>query len=131
MNTATPFILGVALLAGGTPAELQAALLAQARQDNPALKAFSAERGRVFFNTAHGGDWRCASCHTDNPAQPGAHVVTRKTIEPLAPAAKPTRFADAAKVEKWFRRNCKDVLARPCSAEEKGDVLAYLLTARP
>ncbi|MDE2586182.1 MAG: DUF1924 domain-containing protein, partial [Betaproteobacteria bacterium] len=30
-----------------------------------------------------------------------------------------------------FRRNCKDVLSRACSAEEKGDVLAYLLASRP
>ena len=46
----------------------------------------------------------------------------------MAPAANPQRFTDAAKVEKWFRRNCKDVLGRACSAQEKGDVLAYLMS---
>ena len=34
---------------------------------------------------------------------------------------------DSARVDKWFRRNCKDVLARECSAAEKADVLAYLI----
>ena len=57
--------------------------------------------------------------------------MTKKRIEPLAPAANPKRFSDPARVDKWFRRNCKDVLSRACSAEEKGDVLAYLLTVRP
>lgn len=134
-STASLLLAGLVSLAGnalaGTPAELQASLLAEAQQTNPAFKAFSAERGRAFFNARHGGDWSCSSCHTDNPAQSGAHVVTRKSIAPMAPAANPQRFTDAAKVEKWFRRNCKDVLSRACSAEEKGDVLAYLLASRP
>ena len=132
--TASLLLAGLAALAdsalAGTPAELQASLLAEAQQTNPGLKAFSVERGRAFFNATHGGDWSCSSCHTNNPAQGGAHVVTKKSIAPMAPAANPQRFTDAAKVEKWFRRNCKDVLARACSAEEKGDVLAYLLASR-
>lgn len=136
MNTQS-FLLLLAALAfspatlAASPEELQAALLAEARQGKPALAAFSAERGRAFFNARHGGEWSCASCHGSDTAQGGTHVVTRKSIDALAPAANPRRFSDAAKVEKWFRRNCKDVLARACSAEEKGDVLAYLLTIRP
>ena len=39
-------------------------------------------------------------------------------------------ISDSAKVEKWFRRNCKDVLARECTAAEKADVLAWLMTLR-
>ena len=114
-----------------TPADFQAALLAEARQGNPAFKAFSAERGQAFFTAAHGNDWRCSTCHTPNPAQAGAHDKTKKPIDPLAPSANPRRFTDTAKVDKWFRRNCKDVLARECTADEKGDVLAYLLTVKP
>jgi hypothetical protein len=34
-------------------------------------------------------------------------------------------------VEKWFKRNCNDVLARACTPAEKADVLAYLLKGRP
>ena len=58
----------------------------------------------------------------------GKHVKTGKEIAPLAPAANPQRFADAAKAEKWFNRNCNDVLGRACTASEKGDVLAYLMS---
>jgi len=33
-------------------------------------------------------------------------------------------------VDKWFRRNCKDVLSRECSAAEKADVMAYLISLK-
>ena len=49
----------------------------------------------------------------------------------LAPAANAERFVDAAKVEKWFRRNCNDVMARECTPAEKADVLSWLMTLRP
>ena len=114
-----------------TPADIQAALLAEARKADPAFKAFSAERGQAFYAATHANDWSCSTCHTRNPAQAGAHEKTKKPINPLAPAANPRRFSDAARVDKWFRRNCKDVLARECTPEEKGNVLAYLLTVKP
>ena len=40
------------------------------------------------------------------------------------------RFTDTAKAEKWFRRNCNDVAGRECTAAEKADMLAWLLTLR-
>jgi mono/diheme cytochrome c family protein len=140
--TKSPLILAALLLAilgapaqaqttASTPTEFQTALATQARQTNPAFKSFSAERGQAFFTATHGNDWSCSTCHTRNPAQPGAHDKTKKPIDPLAPSANPRRFTDAAKVDKWFRRNCKDVLARECTPEEKGDLLAYLLTVKP
>lgn len=89
---------------------------------------FSAPRGERLFKQAHGGEWSCASCHTENPLARGRHAKTGKDIAPLAPAANPERFTDAARVEKWFRRNCNDVLGRACSAQEKADVLAYLMS---
>jgi hypothetical protein len=55
-------------------------------------------------------------------------VRTGKVISPLAPAADPERFTSTAKVEKWFARNCNDVLGRACTPVEKGDVLAWLLS---
>ncbi|MGA0612888.1 DUF1924 domain-containing protein [Caldimonas sp. KR1-144] len=85
-----------------------------------------AERGRAFFSARHGGQWSCASCHGEPPLSPGKHASTGKPIQPLAPAANPEAFTDAAKVDKWFRRNCKDVVQRECSAAEKADVLSYL-----
>lgn len=89
--------------------------------------AVSAERGRIFFNSRHGGEWSCASCHGNPPTTPARHASTAKTIAPLAPAFNPERFTETAKVDKWFRRNCNDVLKRECTAAEKADVLAWLL----
>jgi hypothetical protein len=86
-----------------------------------------AERGRAFFNARHGGEWSCASCHGNPPVTPGRHAGTGKTIEALAPAANPQAFTDSARVDKWLRRNCKDVLQRECTAAEKADVLAFLV----
>jgi hypothetical protein len=85
-------------------------------------------RGQEFFNTKHGHEWTCASCHTANPAIEGKHASTGKVIRPMAPAANPDRFTDAAKTEKWFRRNCNDVVGRECTSAEKADVLVWLLT---
>jgi len=86
----------------------------------------NAARGQSFFGNKHAGEWSCASCHGTPPTGTGKHASTGKAIDPLAPAFNPRAFTDAARVEKWFRRNCKDVLARECSAAEKADVLAYL-----
>lgn len=85
-----------------------------------------ARRGDTFFNSRHGGTWSCASCHGTPPTRPGKHASTGKTLDPLAPAFNPKAFTDSARVDKWFRRNCKDVVSRECSAAEKADVLAYL-----
>ena len=90
----------------------------------------SAERGARFFTTKQGGEWSCASCHTERPTQHGRHARTDKAITPLAPAANAERFTDAAKVDKWFRRNCNDTLNRVCSPQEKADVMAWLLALK-
>lgn len=92
--------------------------------------ASSPERGRQFFVTRHGGEWSCSSCHTENPAVVGKHVVTGKTIQPMAVSVNPERFSRAEKVEKWFGRNCKDVVGRACTPAEKADMVAYLLAAK-
>ena len=86
----------------------------------------NAAKGQTFFNTKHGGEWSCASCHGTPPTTQGKHANTGKLIAPLAPAFNPKAFTDTAKVDKWFKRNCNDVLSRACSANEKADVLAYL-----
>lgn len=93
--------------------------------------AGSPAQGQVFFQSRHGAEWSCASCHGTPPTAQGKHASTGKTIEPLAPAFNAKAFTDAAKVDKWFRRNCKDVLSRECSPREKADVLAYLLSLKP
>ena len=113
-----------------TPAEIQKGLETAARASTPGFGGFSAQRGEQFFKAKHGTDWSCATCHTENPLAPGRHATTAKDISPLAPLANPQRFTDAAKVDKWFKRNCNDVLNRACSAQEQGDVLQYLMSLR-
>jgi hypothetical protein len=83
-------------------------------------------RGQKFFNAKVSNDLSCASCHGTSPSHPGKHASTGKSIAPLAPLVNPERFSDTAKVEKWFRRNCKDVLNRECTPLEKADVVAYV-----
>lgn len=125
-------ILGMASAAAA--ADSPASLMAQyAQQAGVPVSGLSPSRGAALYRTEHPGrDGQavsCASCHTANPAQAGRSRVGKR-IEPLAPAANPQRFTDAAKVEKWFRRNCQDVLQRECSAQEKGDFIAWLSQAR-
>lgn len=112
-----------------TPGEIQAAIQQEAAV-TPGLQEFSAARGESFFKAKHANDWSCASCHTNNPAAPGKHAKTGKAIDPLAPSANAERFTSPKKVAKWFKRNCNDVLDRVCTPQEKGDVLAYLLTVK-
>ena len=90
----------------------------------------STARGQQFFNSKHGQEWSCSNCHSIIPNKATEHVVTGKSIEALAPSANAKRFSDPAKSEKWFKRNCKDVLSRECSTQEKADVLAWLLTVK-
>lgn len=123
-----PLLALVAPVRAQAPADFLASFEREARQADPGFQGFSAERGRQFFNRAHGSDWSCASCHTEAPAGNGKHAKTGKSIQPLAPAANPERFTSAAKVEKWFKRNCNDVYARECTPQEKGDFISWIKT---
>lgn len=111
-----------------TPQQFIAEFTGEAQQASTPFRGFDAQHGEQFFTQPHGGEWSCSSCHTSNPAAQGKHVVTGKLIDPLAPGANPKRFTNPAKVDKWFKRNCKDVLKRECSPQEKGDVLTYLIS---
>ncbi|MBU1665246.1 MAG: DUF1924 domain-containing protein [Gammaproteobacteria bacterium] len=100
-----------------------------AKQEEAGFRDFSAQRGETFFH-AKNGDMSCASCHTDSPKGAGKHAKTGKGIEALAPVANARRLTDPAKVEKWFKRNCKDVLQRACTAREKGDFVTWLISVK-
>lgn len=102
----------------------------QAKQENPAFKDFSATAGQKLYTTVGPNQLSCSSCHTDSPKNPGKHAKTNKVIEPMAPSANPKRFTDAAQVEKWFKRNCNDALARACTTQEKGDFMTYVLSVK-
>lgn len=114
-----------------TPQQMLDNYKTQAQAASATFKEFSAANGETFFKSMHGSDWSCATCHTSNPLNSGKHASTSKVIEPLSPNANAKRFTDSAKVEKWFKRNCKDVLSRECTAVEKGDVIAYLMALKP
>ena len=109
----------------GTPQEQLADLVAQAGSSP------NAAQGQEFFNAKHGREWSCASCHHALPTGEGTHANTGKSISALAPAFNPKRFTDPAKSDKWFRRNCNDVLARACTPAEKADMLAWLISLKP
>jgi hypothetical protein len=129
-------ILSLALACGlasaETPHQILDSYAAAAARAQPGFTA-QAARGSDFYAHRYAVSEKmpaCTACHTDRPAGTGQHVVTRKDIKPLAPAANTERFTDPAKVEKWFRRNCQEVVGRECSAAEKADFIAFLTEGR-
>ncbi|CAK0781166.1 Cytochrome c-type protein SHP [Gammaproteobacteria bacterium] len=94
----------------------------------------SAARGEQLFLARHARDsgkpLGCFSCHGDDPRSQGRNEKTGKSLQPLAPVANPERLTNTFDVEKWFKRNCQDVLARPCTPQEKADVVAWLISLR-
>ena len=109
-----------------SPAQILSQLEAQAGA------SASTERGRQLYHGKFPGEKAesCSTCHTASPRDAGRHARTNKAIDPLAPIVNPERFTDMAKVEKWFKRNCQEVLGRLCSAQEKADFAAYMLSLR-
>ncbi|MDO5691093.1 MAG: DUF1924 domain-containing protein [Pseudomonadota bacterium] len=124
-----PFPLGATttLLASGAVAQTTIASAELQRWQTTAGAPADAARGQKLFSTKAGNDLSCASCHGMPPTGPARHASTGKAIDALAPAFSAECFTDRAKVDKWFRRNCKDVFSRECSAAEKPDLMAYLI----
>ena len=125
---ALSFILP-AIAAAGPREDLLTRYAAQARS-RPDFSGFSSARGQVLQTRKFGGGKpdtpACTSCHGPDPRRPG-QTPAGKPIEPVAVSAAPARYTDPAKVEKWFRRNCNEVLGRECTAIEKGDWLTYMM----
>lgn len=114
--------------AAATPRQLMEAYAAEALRLAPGFQP-SGERGAALYARRFGMSEKmpaCTTCHTEAPAQAGRHAVTGKAIKPLAPRAEAARFTDAAKTEKWFRRNCSEVIGRECTAAEKADFILFL-----
>lgn len=104
-------------------------LLDRYRQEGAAQ--FSATQGQAQWEQvrqADAGDGQrsCNDCHGTDLRQVGKHAKTGKRIEPMARSVNPERLTDTAKIEKWFRRNCKWTLGRACTPQEKGDFLVFL-----
>lgn len=127
--TATLLFASATAGAAQIPPPQQAVLDSYAAQAGSGFTA-SAERGRTFFTATHSGGKpdtsACTSCHSTDLKRPG-QTKAGKPIEPMAASVTPSRYSDTAQVEKWFRRNCNDVIGRECTPAEKADVLIFLL----
>ena len=130
IRLSAPRLVLVSVLIAATSVPARAATPAEQLATFSAAAAAPAQpmRGRQFFAATHGREWSCASCHGATPTAEGKPAGTGKPIGPLAPMSDPQRFSDTAKTEKWFRRNCNDVLGRECTPGEKADVLAWLMS---
>ena len=114
-----------------TPEQTLHAYVAQAVRGQPDFQP-SAQRGEAFYRQRFAQSDKmpaCASCH-DKPALPGRHAVTGKEIPPLAVHANGERFTRPAKVEKWFGRNCQEVVGRACTPAEKADFISFAMGVR-
>jgi hypothetical protein len=124
-------LASVTALADPARDAIVAALSEEAKKQDAGFTGFSAERGQAFWMATHPGGKpdtpSCTSCHGPDPTQAG-QTRAGKAIEPMAVSKASTRLTDPAEVNKWFTRNCSSVLGRECTAVEKGDVIAYLLS---
>ena len=133
-KTSTTLLLAALLLPLDSYAASRDELLGQyalsVRAASPAFSGFSAVRGEKLHVTKFAGGKAetpaCTSCHAVSPRSAG-RTPAGKSIEALAVSLTPTRYTDPAKVEKWFKRNCHDVLGRECTPLEKGDWLSYMI----
>jgi hypothetical protein len=138
LNFALIALLGFAALPAHADVEnavkLEKKYAAFAKTANPEYGSPSAVDGKFFFNRkfklANGKEVACASCHTQNPADAGKHIVTGKAIKPLSPMVNYKRFSDVDKVEEQFTLHCNDILGADCTAAEKANYIAYLLTEK-
>ena len=114
--------------------KLQTKYKAFAKTANPEYSSTSAVDGKFFYNRkikgADGKETSCSSCHTQNPADEGKHIVTGKKIAPLSPNVNHKRFSDIDKVEENFTKHCNEVIGADCTAAEKANYIAYLLTEK-
>ncbi|RMF13675.1 MAG: DUF1924 domain-containing protein [Gammaproteobacteria bacterium] len=93
---------------------------------------FSAKRGAELWRkdgiVQKGNVVRCTTCHGEDLSQQGKHARSGKVIEPMAFSANPDRFTQIKKIKKWLKRNCKWTWGRECTAQEKGDLIEYLVS---
>ncbi len=135
MMTAKKICIAFLVLASANPvfAEAPGSIVsgyaAEAARASPGF-APSAKRGQSFFTREWGVSQKmpnCTVCHGKNLKVDGRHVITDKRIDPFAPSVNPERFTSSAKVEKWFKRNCKEVVGRECTAAEKADFIQFVI----
>ena len=108
--------------AGESPNSLLDFYASQAKTSDPGFTGFSAERGehlfRTKFSTGKPNTPSCTTCHTPDPRKTG-QTRAGKDIEPMAGSVNPKRYSNQEKTEKWFGRNCNNVLSRGCTATKR------------
>lgn len=121
-------LLGASPVFAETPASIVSGYTAEAAKTTPGFTP-SVQRGQAFFSK----DWgvskkmpNCTACHGKNLKTDGKHVITDKRIAPFSPAVNAERFTDSRKVEKWFKRNCTEVVGRECTPAEKADFIQFV-----
>ncbi len=127
--------IGITTLLLAIPFCTQASAISEleATYQSQGAGAFSAAAGKAlwtkeFIDTKSGKKRSCPTCHTADLTKEGQHTRTGKVIKPMAPSANQQRLTQVKKIKKWFVRNCKWTLGRECTAQEKGDLLAFLKT---
>jgi mono/diheme cytochrome c family protein len=104
----------------------------EVQKTDPSFKEFDVKRGEEIFTSKHmgkkGKEISCTSCHGIDLTKSNKNFFTGKVIEPLSPVANPKRFTEVKNIKKWLRRNFNDVYNREGTAQEKGDVVTYILS---
>jgi len=128
-------LVPLSILANSFNAEMQNyidQLKAEAKNIDPNFTDFDSKRGEEIFTSKHigkkGQEISCTSCHNPDLRQEGKNVFTNKSIKPLSPTVNKERLTSVKEVQKWLRRNFKDVYLEEGDAIQKGDVLYYINT---
>lgn len=141
MKTVTKIVAVCALMLTGlglqqahaNPARdtIVAGFAAEAKAANPSFSGFSAPNGETLFKSTHTGGKpdtpSCTACHGQSPLSMG-QTRAGKPIDPMAVSKNPNRYTEKEKVDKWFFRNCRSVLGRECTPQEKGDYLTFMIS---
>lgn len=118
--------LFIAMPAAATPAS--DTLLARYKSEGAkAPDAAKAKQDWTREVVVEGEKMSCATCHGSDFSKSGKHHRTGKVIEPMSMKVNAERYTDVKKIEKWFKRNCKDAWGRECTVQEKADFLTFLL----
>lgn len=134
-QTISALLVGVAILfastsQAGVREDQLTAYASAAKAQSPGFAGFSVERGKTLHTQNYTGGKpdtpACTACHGKDTRGTG-RTPTGKTIDAMAASVTPARYTDPTKMEKWFKRNCTEVLGRICTAQEKGDWLTFML----
>lgn len=133
MKIKTIFFLSVLAIPCFANEEILKTFEDMAKKEDSKFKVFSIPDGEKLYRTervnSKGDKVSCMTCHTADPKAEGK-TRANKIVDPLAPVANKERFTDMAKVEKWFKRNCKDVYDRECTVLEKGNFVKYMMSIK-